>query len=99
MLINDDGCGMTDKYIREKKAADFLGYLPGTLRKSRCTGLLGGVSAPPYIKRGRCIFYSLEDLKDWQRQWVQDIGDAKVLSPRRDPNTVDFINGCTDLGL
>ena len=38
-------------------AAEYLGYEEQTVRASRVDGLLAGVQAPPYIKRGRRVFY------------------------------------------
>ena len=39
-----------------------LGYAEKTLRESRVTGKLAGVTTPAYIKRGHRVIYDEEDL-------------------------------------
>jgi hypothetical protein len=38
---------------------------PVTVKMSRCSGVLLGYPAPPFIKLGRCIRYRRNDLSDW----------------------------------
>lgn len=46
-------------------AADHLSIAESTLRKSRVTGILCGVSAPAYMKMGRKVLYDIQDLDRW----------------------------------
>lgn len=55
--------------MTSKEAADFLGYAEKTLRESRVNGTLAGVTAPPYIKRGKFCIYDHEDLVIWVGQF------------------------------
>jgi len=41
---------------------------PVTVKMSRCSGVLLGHPAPPFIKLGRCIRYRRNDLSDWLDQ-------------------------------
>ncbi|OLO11224.1 hypothetical protein BTW10_10520 [Chromohalobacter japonicus] len=38
---------------------------PATARKSRVTGMLLGIPAPCYVKRGRSVRYRLADVLNW----------------------------------
>ncbi len=55
--------------MNSKEAAATLGYAEKTLRESRVTGTLAGVTTPPYIKRGRLVIYDEEDLFAWTAQF------------------------------
>ena len=55
--------------ITSKEAAEFLGYAEKTLRESRVSGTLAGVTAPPYIKRGKFCLYDPKDLAAWANQF------------------------------
>ncbi len=55
--------------ISSKEAAEFLGYAEKTLRESRVSGTLAGVTAPPYIKRGKFCLYDQADLVVWTDQF------------------------------
>jgi predicted DNA-binding transcriptional regulator AlpA len=55
--------------LSSNNAANFLGYSDNTLRNSRYTGTLASVSAPPHIKLGKSVRYSIEDLNDWLTQF------------------------------
>ena len=46
-----------------------LPYAETTLRVSRCTGQLAGVTAPLHLKIGSKVFYLREDLEDWMAQF------------------------------
>ena len=41
---------------------------PVTVKMSRCSGVLLGYPAPPFIKLGRCIRYRRNDLFEWLDQ-------------------------------
>ena len=55
--------------MTSKEAAALLGYAEKTLRESRITGKLAGVTTPPYIKRGHQVLYDEEDLLAWNAQF------------------------------
>jgi predicted DNA-binding transcriptional regulator AlpA len=55
--------------LSSNNAANFLGYSGNTLRNSRYTGTLASVNAPPHIKLGKSVRYSIEDLNDWLTQF------------------------------
>lgn len=55
--------------MNSKQAAKFLGYSDTTIRVSRSTGALAGVSAPPFVKQGHKIFYDEQDLIAWKSQF------------------------------
>lgn len=55
--------------MNSKEAAASLGYAEKTLRESRVTGQLAGVTTPAYIKRGHRIIYDQEDLIKWTGQF------------------------------
>lgn len=46
--------------IRVREAADYVGLSKSTLDKFRCYG-----TGPRYIKLGRAVIYSTNDLDDW----------------------------------
>ncbi len=48
-----------------KTSAKILNTTNETLKRSRRTGCLWGVPAPPFVKIGRMIKYRPEDLLDW----------------------------------
>jgi len=55
--------------LNSKDAAAWLGYAEKTLRESRVTGRLAGVTTPAYIKRGQRIIYDQADLHAWSAQF------------------------------
>lgn len=55
--------------MTSKEAAVFLGYAEKTLRDSRVTGKLAGVTAPLYTKRGKYCIYEESDLNQWKSQF------------------------------
>ena len=55
--------------MNSKEAAATLGYAEKTLRESRVTGTLAGVTTPAYIKRGHRVIYDEEDLVEWTAQF------------------------------
>ena len=59
----------TGKPMTSKEAAVFLGYAEKTLRDSRVTGHLAGITTPPYIKRGQRVIYDEDDLYQWCSQF------------------------------
>ena len=61
---------MTDFLTPAEVVKDrLLPFAESTLRVSRCTGHLAGVSAPPHIKIGSKVFYTLEDIETWMAQF------------------------------
>ena len=55
--------------MNSKEAAATLGYAEKTLRESRVTGTLAGVTTPAYIKRGHRVIYDKDDLLEWKGQF------------------------------
>jgi hypothetical protein len=55
--------------MNSKEAAAVLGYAEKTLRDSRVTGTLAGVTTPAYVKRGHRVIYDEEDLEQWTAQF------------------------------
>ena len=55
--------------MNSKEAAASLGYAEKTLRESRVTGKLAGVTTPAYIKRGHRVIYDEGDLLEWGAQF------------------------------
>ena len=55
--------------LSSNNAANFLDYSDNTLRNSRYTGTLAGVKAPPHIKLGKSVRYSINDLNNWLIQF------------------------------
>lgn len=55
--------------LSSNNAANFLGYSDNTLRNSRYTGTLAGVTAPTHIKLGKSVRYSIDDLNEWLIQF------------------------------
>ena len=57
---------MDKKVLSEPEAATFLGISSATLKKARLEGPREGrISAPNYVKAGRCVRYRIEDLMAW----------------------------------
>ena len=48
------------RLLRTANAARYCGFSKSTLEKWRCVG--GG---PPFIRRGKSVFYALDDLDEW----------------------------------
>ncbi len=55
--------------MNSKEAAATLGHAEKTLRESRVTGTLAGVTTPACIKRGHRVIYAEEDLLEWTAQF------------------------------
>ena len=60
-----------DDLLDNNEGAPFIGYEPNTLRNSRHTGKLAGVTAPAYIKMGRVIRYRRGVLRKWKEQFPE----------------------------
>lgn len=61
-----------NRYLTVAEAAEFLGLSPHTLNNMRCRG--GG---PEYRKHGVCVFYHIDDLKDYSdRRRYRDTGGS-----------------------
>ncbi len=58
-----------DTPVDTHEAANFLGFAPYTLRRSRSTGKLAGVTAPKYRRIGRKITYPPPWLVEWRDQF------------------------------
>ena len=63
--------------MNSKEAAASLGYAEKTLRESRVTGKLAGVTTPAYIKRGHRIIYDENDLLAWNAQFKKITNTAQ----------------------
>ena len=72
---------LTPKLLRVRDAATYCGFAKSTLDKFRCRG--GG---PPFIKRGRAIYYSIEDLDQWLDAMPRfgSVSEADVAAKKRD---------------
>lgn len=53
------------------EAAPYLGVKPDTLRNSRSTGRLAGVTPPKYKKIGGKVYYSRAALDEWLSQFPE----------------------------
>ncbi len=53
--------------LNSRNAAKYVGTADATLKQSRCTGLLFGVTAPEFKKAGRKIIYLRQTLDEWLR--------------------------------
>ena len=58
-------------WLDSTAAAGHLGYAIDTLRNARSTGLLGGIAAPPFVKRGSRVFYLRSTLDSWLAQFSE----------------------------
>ncbi len=57
---------MKPRLITEEQAATYLGVSRQFLRKSRIDGnRVNHADAPPFIRAGRMIRYSVDDLEGW----------------------------------
>ena len=57
------------RYLFNDEAAKYIGFKPSTLKLSRHTGLLAGVSTPKFIKIGKSVRYDIKDLDKWLSQF------------------------------
>ena len=51
------------------QAAEYIGFMPSTLRLSRCIGRIAGVAPPKFKKIGSRVVYDTKDLDDWLEQF------------------------------
>lgn len=60
------GKNMVDapRLLRTADAAGYCGFTKSTFEKYRCIG-----NGPPFIRRGKAVFYGIDDLD----QWVRDL--------------------------
>lgn len=63
---------MTDRFVTEREAAEYLGFKPATLRQSRWTGQLAGTSAPTHVTFGRSIRYKSQELINWANRQAEE---------------------------
>ena len=52
---------VTPRLLRVRDAAEYCGFRKSTFDKFRHTGKGG----PPFIRRGRAVFYAIQDLDEW----------------------------------
>ena len=73
--LADDPCKVL---LTTKQAAAFLECAAITLNLSRCSGTLFGMTAPPFIKRGKNgrVFYKLSTLKKFNSQFKEQANTA-----------------------
>lgn len=67
---------ITPHLFDSQRAADYLTCSEQTLRVSRHTGRLFGVSAPPYRKMGRAVRYDRARLDNWLSQFEEQNNTA-----------------------
>lgn len=66
------------KLLNTRQAADYLGFSPITINNSRYTGLLGGVTAPGFVKMGKSVFYKPSTLDDWLSQFKEQTSTSET---------------------
>ena len=62
-----------EQLYSERDAAGVLGISKFTLRNSRNTGVLLGVSAPPFVKMGTSVRYKGDTLREWREQFPEQL--------------------------
>ena len=68
----DTGINFSKPRFDTNEAAQYLGNCsPYTLRRSRTTGLLFGLPAPTFKKRGRTVVYEREVLDAFNSQFAE----------------------------
>ena len=67
---------------KSSEAASYIGCSEYTLRASRSTGILLGVTSPEFIKIGRSIFYSEDSLN----RWIKNNSTAMAITSNRRGN-------------
>lgn len=75
-VIELDNINLIKPRLDTFEAATYLNCSPYTLRRSRSTGILFGVQAPAYIKRGRKVDYELKTLQAFQSQFIEQLNTA-----------------------
>ncbi len=66
-----------NRSMNTKQAAQYLEYSEITLRRARQYGMLAGVEAPRYIKRGNRVIYHAEDLDEWASRFKKITNTAQ----------------------
>lgn len=69
--------GVEPIMLTSRQAAIFLSCALPTITNARYTGLLCGVAAPAYIKRGKSIFYKRETLEKWNGQFEEQASTSQ----------------------
>jgi len=64
--------------FKTPEAAFVLLVAASTLKLSRHTGILSGVKAPAYIKRGRSVVYRQSTLEEWLSQFEEQENTSSV---------------------
>lgn len=59
-MLGKENSVVDDEYIKTEAAAVFIKHSPNYLQNLRYFK-----KGPPYIRRGRSIFYSKKDLREW----------------------------------
>lgn len=75
----------TNRGLKDKEAASYLGLSRSFLQKTRCTGQGG----PKFIRVGRAIVYLREDLDAWLDQFEKADNIASLPSEAQN-------SGCSD---
>ncbi len=73
MITNSE----TTVLLTNKEAAVVLGFSPTTLNNARYTGILSGVTAPPFRKLGKAVRYDRNDLVQWLNQFTPQINTSQ----------------------
>ena len=68
---------MPTALLNNLKAAVYVSVSPHTLKQSRSSGFLLGVSAPAYLKMGSAIRYRVETLDAWLAQFPEQQNTAQ----------------------
>lgn len=67
------------EYYSSKEAAEGLRVGDVTLRNSRSTGALSGVTTPAFIKRGRTVLYLGKTLNVWLAQFEERTSTKQIV--------------------
>jgi Helix-turn-helix domain len=59
-MVAKESTNFDDEYVKTGAAASFIKHSPNYLQNLRYFK-----KGPPYIRRGRSIFYSKRDLREW----------------------------------
>lgn len=75
--LSIEEASLTDQYnfnkpiLSNSEAAAYLCFAPSTLKRSRSTGILAGVDAPPFLRLNGNIRYKKSSLDVWLSQFVE----------------------------
>lgn len=54
-----------NQLLNDRQAAEIIGISPASLRKSRCVGLLLGITPPKHLKINTNVRYRRESIFSW----------------------------------